>query len=305
MSDDTNNGPDSSEPLSGTSEPIVDSDLPTKPTGRVIKDRSPFIDKSGRPFNPSAVLGLSQMYGWESKHDLSTTGTPWNPELFRHPLLEAPVPGGTHELLLGGSKITLASGAGCVLGKPNKGKTLLSNTLIRRNPDYVDLIRFREPEDDALTSERALVNRMLGFFASDKKVCFVDSVRTIFYRSGGATGKGGVNMGLFEILTEYDILARHAGKVILFALNPMTNDDAQVDFYLDAVIGSVTHAVHANDPLRFRINSRQGRDRHWADYRYIPVDEPTPAQQGLNGLSTTVQTKAADSILDLYLDPTN
>lgn len=213
------------------------------------------------------------------------------------------------ELATGGTDLHLAPGAGVILGKPGAGKTLFSNALRARN-ERVRVLRFREPESDSLLSEQEAVAVLRTFLeGSDADVLFVDSLRTTFYSTGGATGRGGVNMGIFSLLTAYDIIARQCGKVILFALNPMTTDDAAIEFYLEACRGSVTHTFDAPEPLTLRLSSRtnspkavlKNADRGFFKVRYKAASQ-TLSNEVKNAVPRAISTSQDDAnlLVDLY-----
>lgn len=256
----------------------------------------------------AAVLGLSRLYQVDVNGRASAESTGFDIEGLRSPAAVAPFDEGVAVTInLGnGQSLSLDSGAGVVLGKPDSGKSLLANTMRQQNADLVSVIRFREPEADSLLSERAFVERLYeALYKSEARVVFVDSLRTTFYTTSGPTGKGGVNMAIFSLLTAYDILARRCGKVLLFALNPMSTDDVAIDYYLEASRGSVSHTISATSPKLFKISSRSNKTRSWHDGKYQPDDQP--AKVGFKPLRASnhmaVATTHADeySIVDLYV----
>lgn len=272
-------------------------------SGRVL-----FVDSKNEPIKVDAVLGLSNLYGVGDDGWPSVDSITFDVERLRGAATQAPTEGGSSVTVeLGASdRLVLDAGAGVVLGKPDSGKSLMANTMAALNAGLVEVIRFREPEADSLLSERAFVQALYkALYRSEAKVIFVDSLRTTFYTSSGPTGKGGVNMAIFTLLTAYDILARRAGKVILFALNPMSTDEVAIDYYLEASRGSVSHTLFATAPKLFRISSRSNKTRAWADGKYQPGERVVPAAfeplREANHLSVESSFRDDLSIVDLYV----
>lgn len=273
--------------------------------------RSVFYHEDGSPMLAYSVLGLSRLYAVAAPDDVKPGRVSVNPVPFDIEHLRfgggAPTNGGAVTLDLGNKeKLTLDPGAGVILGKPDSGKSLFANTLAQRNPDLVRVIRFREPEADSLLSERAFVLHFEEALRQDRPVIFVDSLRTTFYTTSGATGKGGVNMGIFALLTAYDILARKCGKVVIFALNPMSTDDVAIDYYLEAARGSVSCTLYAAAPKLLRISSRSNKKRAWVDGRYTPLTnesaEPTTdSRRAEIAFEATMPADQLFSLADLYV----
>lgn len=251
-----------------------------------------------------AVLGLSRLYGIDQHGDVSTDFIDFDVEELRLPASRSPAHDQVIVLNLGPAKLHLDPGCGIILGKADSGKSLFADTIGRLNQDEVRVLRFREPEADSLISERAFIAAFYDVLTdTDSRVIIVDSLRTVFYSASGTTGKGGVNMGIFERVTAYDVLARRLGKLVLFALNPMSSDADAIDFYLEAARGSVSHTFHATAPLSFRLSSRTGRDRGWKTMNYDPKKAKSVALNGpLVRQAANVFTIEAgtSSILDLY-----
>lgn len=256
-----------------------------------------------------AVLGLSRLYGVDQHGDVSTDYIDFDVEELRVPASRSPNHDQQVSLDLGPARLKLDAGCGIILGKADSGKSLLADTIGRLNQDEVRVLRFREPEADSLISERAFVASFFDVLTDDDaRVIIVDSLRTVFYSASGTTGKGGVNMGIFERVTAYDVLARRLGKLVLFALNPMSSDADAIEFYLEAARGSVSHTFHATAPLSFRLSSRTGRDRGWKTMTYDPKKAKSVALNGpLVFQADNVFTIEAgqSSILDLYETKTN
>jgi hypothetical protein len=254
-----------------------------------------------------AILGLTSMFEVDEAGEAKQTKVNFfSTDHLSHPLMtrEGPLPLDFTVNLGSHHALVLQPGAACVIGKPDSGKTLFANTLYTLNHEIVEVIRYREPEEDSLLREASWASRFSQAMNSSKPIIFTDSLRTTFYTSGGATGKGGVNMGIFILLTAYDVLARRTGKVLLFSLNPMTTDEAAFEYYIEAARGSVSHTIYAVSPKLLKISSRASRTRAFVDVKYEPQKgtQPTPDS---TRLSVVAEDVAQDTILDLYTHQTN
>lgn len=234
--------------------------------------KNPYRALDGSPFTPRWALGLQTVYGVSASGDTSANSLPYRTDALIFPVIEQR-PDTRVELELGTDrKLELDHGAGVILGRANSGKTLMMDTIVARNGGNAALIRYREPERDSLLYEHQLVAALVAHLESSQEIICIDSLRTTFYAGGGSTGKGGVNMGIFELITAYDLIAKQFGKLILFALNPTTNDQDAIEYYLEAATGSVAHTFHATAPKAAALSSRTGRSRNWAKLTYAPPD---------------------------------
>lgn len=250
-------------------------------------------------FVAKSVLGLTKLLAFDQSGQLASNTRRFDIDELRWEAVErlsiAPI-----TLDTGRGELTLSVGAGVLFGKPDSGKTLFATTLNNLN-ENVKVLRYREPEADSMLYEADLVFALRDAMAIPGTVIIVDSIRTVFYDTGsGATGKGGVNMGIFPLLTAYDILARQAGCVVLFALNPMTTDDDAIEFYLEAARGSVAHTIHATAPLSVRVSSRTKGDRAWLTRAYKPDAKPV-VQSSTSSIGIQPKPFRDDSIADLYI----
>lgn len=272
------------------------------------KRESVFHDDRGNEVKPSWVLGIQSLFAVSTEGVVSANSISYRTDGLVFPLPPAGVSSQAREIVLatGNDDLVFTPGAGVILGEPDKGKSLFANTLKARNPDRVAVIRYREPETDSLLYEQQLVGALHASIQSADFI-FVDSLRTAFYASGGSTGKGGVNMGLFELLTAYDLLAKAWNKVICFALNPMTTDQDAITYYLEATRGSVSHTFHAIAPKAFRLSSRSARSRAFRDYKYTPTTDQnqqnTVAATLRSGGRSALAVTEEQGIADLYTFP--
>lgn len=140
-------------------------------------------------------------------------------------------------------------GLGVIYGASGAGKTQLLDFVyqaLKESNIGAQKIMFNEPDllvtskSAAIVSEDELLYKVAEFIASDDEILFIDSIRTfIFSSSGGATGKGGIDMTLYTKLTELSILAQRLGKSINVVFNPISADEAVVKNIKEAVKGSV------------------------------------------------------------------
>lgn len=143
----------------------------------------------------------------------------------------------------------LFPGLGVIYGASGAGKTQMLDFVFRELRDSgvgVRRIMFNEPDllvserSAAIVSETDLLNEVANFMISPDEVLFIDSIRTFIYSaSGGATGKGGVDMQMYTKLTELSILAQLLGKSINVVFNPISADEQVVENIKEAVKGSV------------------------------------------------------------------
>lgn len=265
-----------------------------------MEDRNVFYREGSGPFVPRAVLGLTRLYGVADDGSVSDNSRPFDLEYFTTDAFGSNVPQTIRTFETGSSALKLGPGAACVLGKPYSGKTLFADTLLKRNPADVVVIRFREPEVDALLYEKNLVQEFYRALKSSAGLIFIDSLRTTFYVSGGATGKGGVNMGIYALLTAFDVLAKHHDKVIMFSLNPMTTDEDAIQFYIEAAKGSVAHTLYATQPKHLTVSSRSSTTRDDFRQKYEPVNGLVRAAS-TQEIAPSLIRNNEDSIVDLYV----
>lgn len=176
--------------------------------------------------------------------------------------------------------VTLPVGVTVVLGKAGSGKTRfafdhLFMATAARDQSSVRFIKFFEPGDSRVIHESvrasfvehhfehqlaaSLVDNLL---ADGRELTIVDSLRYLFYSSGsGATGKGGVNMGLFMDLTLLDILFSEFNKRLVVLVNPLTDDEDAFAFYREAAVGSVSAVMTMETPTTATYTNRYMPDR--------------------------------------------
>jgi len=212
--------------------------------------------------------------------------------------------------------IDLFPGVMAILGKSGSGKTrtafqYMFKTLNQAKKGSAHYIKLFEPgdEDKYLIDDVSVPTfeiEAAGTIAqlllnSTVETIFVDSFRYLFYgSSGGATGKGGVNMSLFMDLTHLDSVARSFGKTIVVVINPMTDDDAAFNFYLEAAVGAVTSVLTMESYLNAKHTSREYEDR---SQRYIKLSsspEGSKDRRTTQNATTAGHSNTATKGVDLF-----
>lgn len=182
--------------------------------------------------------------------------------------------------------IDLPVGVTAVLGRSGAGKSRLTFdhlfvTNNHVNNGAVKYIKMFEPGDDERVTAVSEKTTMIPMFEAelaadlavllfDKKteVIIIDSLRYLFYSSaGGATGKGGVNMSLFMDLTHLDSVATALGKRIVVVINPMTDDEAAFNFYVEAAAGAVSGVVVMKDYATATMTQRYAATREAVSFK--------------------------------------
>lgn len=137
------------------------------------------------------------------------------------------------------------------------------------------------------TFEVDVANNIANFMISDDyNVLIVDSLRYLFYGTGGATGKGGVNMTLFADISYLDVVANLSGKSLVLIVNPLTDDDASYKSIIEAAKGSVSALIDVQSPTSIRYTSRYA-DRDWRAIT-LPESQGEPeTKQYLKAKSST------------------
>lgn len=191
----------------------------------------------------------------------------------------APVSNGVRFLMGTGRELTLPYGVTAIMGKSGTGKTRLAyHTIHRLNSDrglYLSIdelegaLELIHPNSVAEASETSMVGNLAdALFDSKTDYVIVDSLRYLFYdTTGGAAGKGGVNMSLFMKLTRIANVAAKRSKALIFIINPMTDDDAAFSFYKEAAMGAVNAVITLSSPTKAEITSRIAETRQWTDLR--------------------------------------
>lgn len=202
-------------------------------------------------------------------------------------------------------KLMLKPGVGVVLGKSGTGKTLLTRYVLEAlNQKDVAYISFREPTEGSIVREATAYLAMLNAL---EPVIVFDSIRSILFASDtkGATGKGGIHMGIFQILTVWDLMARALGKHVIFVFNPLSNDEEALELYKEALIGSVSMVITTSEPGSFDVSSRFSKTRDFKKLTYELPSSGQAMQQAQNDLASkqriaTVNDDRTRSIADIF-----
>lgn len=173
--------------------------------------------------------------------------------------------------------IDLPPGITIIMGKSGSGKTKLAMAHMTAMNDSVAYIRYGEPLDkrfvEALLKSDASGKEGSGMYLlpfevnvasaianflldEETDVLIVDSLRSLFYGSGGSTGKGGVNMSLFANISFLDVVVSQRGKSLVLVINPLTDDQSAYDFFIEVAKGSVSALIDVRSPTSIRYTSR-------------------------------------------------
>jgi hypothetical protein len=193
----------------------------------------------------------------------------------------------TRPFSLGGSTLEIPVGVTVLLGKAATGKTLLAYEhlfaqAVAGQICTAQYIRHREPGNDAYFSrvkdgnvKKAIFEQELALALAHNllsedgaELTIIDSLRYLFYSaSGGATGKGGVNMTLFAALSDLDEVATSLQRRLIVIINPMSDDDTAFDAYVEAANGAVSAVIRMEDYRSLRMTSRYASTRNWINYQ--------------------------------------
>lgn len=208
----------------------------------------------------------------------------------------------------GRHKIDLPHGVVALLGRAGAGKTyfsleyLYAGTATTKGHKAVKYFKMFEPGDEyrlqKLAKEDSVaipdfesdlaVDLASELVNPDRELLIVDSFRYLFYSSsGGATGKGGVNMSLFMDLTHLDALAAKFRKTIVVVINPMTDNQEAFDFYVEAARGAVAGVVVAESPSSLKMSSRHAGDRDWSGVK-LPKFAPSAVRAKAESVGSDV-----------------
>lgn len=137
----------------------------------------------------------------------------------------------------------LLPGVHAIIGATGSGKSELAKTIqaLNRNAAHID---FEEPKRGAIVGEAALAIRLANVIDQDgAQIVVIDSVRTLGYKSGGNTGKGGLNMETFTWTTHLDIWAKELGVLVFIVFNPLNLDEEVKLLVREATAGAVESAI--------------------------------------------------------------
>lgn len=180
-------------------------------------------------------------------------------------------------------KVDIPIGVTVVLGKSGSGKTRfvldhlfttaqaqgLAPLYIKMHEpgDEVKLVALDRGDNIAIPDfEVDMVAELAkAMFGVGRDLIIVDSLRYLFYSSsGGATGKGGVNMSIFMDLTHLDVLATRLRKRVVVVINPMTDDSSAFDFYVEAADGAAASVIVTENATTAKVKNRYSNTREFA-----------------------------------------
>lgn len=241
------------------------------------------------------AIGLSRVYEFVRRKDGELALTTSVDSVIPHSFYRPPEPVSNqaaqqprtkaYKLTMNGSRtIELPVGVTLLLGRSGSGKTRLAFEHIfcsNKDSGAVTYVKAFEPGDDvamatvggsairipALEIDLAL-DVMQFVVSAQTELLIIDSLRYLFYSSsGGGTGKGGVNMGLFMTLTHLDKVATDAGKRIIVVVNPLSDDEAAFSAYVEAGVGAVSGMIVMQDYQTAEQSSRYHQTRSFTQVK--------------------------------------
>lgn len=196
------------------------------------------------------------------------------------------------------SKQAIGPGVAMIMGPSESGKSWLGDQLSLLNG--FPRVSFEEPVPGALIGERSLAAAMLQIPSLPQHAVVVDSLRTLFYTTAGNTGRGGMNMSLYSMLTQWDIWAKSHGKIIFIIINPIQVDETILELLAEAGSGSVETYIStpAKGSLTLKTRS-EGRTTR----QMILTTKQAPKRNTTISVSAPQQTETdvgVDGVLALF-----
>lgn len=210
------------------------------------------------------ALGFLKAYGFNRDATVSPSALgPMGSEI-----VQLPPPRGEvkpAEITYLGNQFIFHPGVYLITGGSGSGKSTFTTGLARMAPHAIERISYLEPEEGGNSHyrEHDLMQAIVGaIIKSQKRVIIIDSIRTFFYASGlGGTGAGGVSMGLYSILTTWDIFAQRMGVTIMMVINPLAVRGELLEQLFEAAKGSVTAIIQFDSPTKYSYSSRKSQTR--------------------------------------------
>lgn len=275
---------------------ILDGDSPEDVDAPKTSGRTYLSKLINRSQGVELAIGLSRVYEFTRRKDgelaLTTSVDSVIPHSFYRPASRIAENAAAQPRLKsfklarnGSRQIELPIGVTLLLGRSGSGKTRLAfEHVFCSNKDDIGsvvYIKAFEPGNEMSmiaaggTSIRIpsleidLALDMMQFLTSPtSSLLIIDSLRYLFYSSsGGGTGKGGVNMGLFMTLTHLDKIATDAGKHIVVVVNPLSDDEAAFSAYVEAGLGAVSGMIVMQDYQTAEISTRYQTTRSFAQVK--------------------------------------
>lgn len=167
-----------------------------------------------------------------------------------------------------GKELFLAPGLTLVSGPTGVGKTLVVQALIRASEGKLTYINLLEPfnnvdEIDANPVAYSLQEaiELAAMSVAMGLVPVIDSLRILTYTSSGATGKRGINMGMFGYLTALNNVLAQAGASMMAVINPLLDEKEDYDAFISNCRSSVVSVIEVTSNARFVVSRRPNRDR--------------------------------------------
>ena len=156
-----------------------------------------------------------------------------------------------------GHSLSIPKGVTAIYGMTGSGKSELAKLLHKHTK--ADFIRFHEPELPALLDYKELFRRIEAFLLDpEREILIIDSFRFFVYNTEGrrAAGKGGISSALYSDLTALSVLASYLNKSIIIVINPMTNDEKEVERIAHVLEGSLSAVMQARKYGSFKMTAR-------------------------------------------------
>lgn len=210
------------------------------------------------------ALGFLKAYGFNRDATVSPTALgPMGSEIVQLPA--AGTEAKPSEVSYLGNQFVFHPGVYLVTGGSASGKSTFTMGLARVAPNDIERISYLEPEEGGKSHyrEHDLMQAIIeSILLKKKRVIIIDSIRTFFYASGlGGTGAGGVSMGLYSILTTWDIFAQRMGVTIMMVINPLAVRGELLEQLFEAAKGSVTAILQFESPTKYTYSSRKSQTR--------------------------------------------
>lgn len=174
-------------------------------------------------------------------------------------------------------EIDLPYGLVVVFGRTSSGKSELLKYLITqlRKKEQVTFIRFKEPELPTMIDPYLLSARIREIAVGPIAIGAIDSFRhQVFSSENGksAAGKGGINTGIYEDLTNLSVILARRKKTLIAIINPSTDDDS-ADIMAKGIEGAVAGMFIAKGYQRTTYVARTiDNNRDPVDLDYMGVD---------------------------------
>jgi len=166
-------------------------------------------------------------------------------------------------LELDNGRIVLGRGLNLVLGMGSSGKTTYLKELSKLTG--WSIAKYFEPDPDSATSLDDFCEEIHKFIIDPDSAegLLIDSLKAIVYSKGNLS-KGGVNISALQELSNLSSVAAKAGKILVGAMNLITDDKEVYDAYSEAVVSSINGLITlpSRGIARYRVRDYVTGERH-------------------------------------------